>query len=83
MQNFIRPNRSERKAAIFKKLYWRRRIDQCPSESIASPVPGKVTFVYADSPVIYYYTSGSLREERIPTRCNNIYDLLSIPDVDY
>jgi len=23
------------------------------------------------------------REERIPTRCNNIYDLLSIPDVDY
>jgi len=24
-----------------------------------------------------------LREERIPTRCNNINDLLSIPDVDY
>jgi len=23
------------------------------------------------------------REERIPTRCNNIDDLLSIPDVDY
>jgi len=22
-------------------------------------------------------------EERIPTRCNNIDDLLSIPDVDY
>jgi len=23
------------------------------------------------------------REERIPTRCNSIDDLLSIPDVDY
>jgi len=23
------------------------------------------------------------REERIPTRCNNINDLLSIPNVDY
>jgi len=23
------------------------------------------------------------REERIPTRCNNLDDLLSIPDVDY
>jgi len=24
-----------------------------------------------------------LREERIPTRCNNIDDLLSIADIDY
>ena len=24
-----------------------------------------------------------LREERIPTRCNNINDLLSITDIDY
>ena len=30
-------------------------------------------------PMRYLY---SLREERIPTRCNNI-DYLSIPDVDY
>jgi len=28
-------------------------------------------------------TSLGEREERIPTRCNNIDDLLSIPDVDY
>jgi len=28
-------------------------------------------------------TLGKEREERMPTRCNNINDLLSIPDVDY
>jgi len=34
-------------------------------------------------PVVFYEISTVEREERIPTRCNNINDLLSIPDVDY
>ena len=59
---FYRPNRSERKAAIFRKFHWRRKTDQCPSESIASRVPNKATFVYDDSPTIYYYTRGLLFE---------------------
>jgi len=33
---------------------------------------------------VFWATNIALkREERIPTRCNNINDLLSIPDVDY
>ena len=59
---FYRPNRSERKTAIFRKLRWRRRTAHCPSESAASQVPDKATFVYVDSPTIYYYTSGRLLE---------------------